>query len=236
MESTQGDSGQRWQYFFEDQLPRRGRLDPFISHLTLLNLAELFPEKSNVAQATNWRVSDFSGWIHMLYVGTNFKGRLWEGRGAHIEVSASRKASNRHRVAPPAANEWTCVHDDLKGNATDNFVISPLSIGGRPMYGCPDLIFLNASGTSALILEVKTTDATLPKDGWPDLRAQLWAYSKMDRFAGFLNVQLAAEIWDRTGTRLRHTYQWSPENERMRKGGEEMFAAFSNAVVGNSID
>lgn len=231
MASTPLHPNPRWQYFFEDE-PKKGWLDPWISHRAALRMAEMFPESPHVRQATNWRVSDFSGWVHMLYVGSTMKGRLWEGTEGHAQVSASRRlGSSKHRVDPPSNKGWTCVHDDLKGTSDQNYSISALTINERPFVGCPDLVFVDSSGTAALILEIKTTDAKLPYGGWPDLRAQLWAYSRIDEWANIPNVQLAAEIWDKSGTRLRRTYQWSREDDRIQKGGEEMFAAYVEAVA-----
>ncbi len=49
--------------------------------------------------------------------------------------------------------------------------------------GRPDLVFKHKKTGEVLIVEIKVTDAEIPDGGWPNLRAQLWAYSLADAFA-----------------------------------------------------
>jgi hypothetical protein len=49
------------------------------------------------------------------------------------------------------------------------------------MFGKPDLVFREKRSGRILIVEIKATEADIYADGWPNLRAQLWAYSKIDQ-------------------------------------------------------
>lgn len=61
------------------------------------------------------------------------------------------------------------------------------------------------------MVEIKISEAPIPDGGWPNLRAQLWAYSKIDKWAQSSDILLVGEIWGSTeGLRLRRAMRWQP--------------------------
>ena len=63
------------------------------------------------------------------------------------------------------------------------------------MRGDPDLVFQNENDGGIVIVERKTSHREIPSDGWPNLRAQLWAYGKIDEYAGTPGITLVGEVW-----------------------------------------
>lgn len=97
------------------------------------------------------------------------------------------------------------------------------------MYGAPDYVFINKKTETALIVEVKVSSAELPSDGWPNLRAQLWAYGYIDVIQQVKNIILIGEVWvriDGNTVRRRRTYRWSLDDPQFCKENEQLFALY----------
>ena len=75
--------------------------------------------------------------------------------------------------------------------------ISALQLNdGSCMYGKPDIVLYQKRTRKYLIVEIKSSAIRFPpSDGWPNLRAQLWAYSKADIFERASEVILGAEVY-----------------------------------------
>jgi len=84
---------------------------------------------------------------------------------------------------------------------------SSLKIGDKPMRCKPDVVLKHKNTGSILIIEHKTTYISidrLPEDGWPNVQAQLWCYSWIDKYLEAPDVQLFGWIWHDRGFKARN--------------------------------
>ncbi len=75
---------------------------------------------------------------------------------------------------------------------------SSLSVKGKPLLCVPDAVLENAKDGRILIIERKTTrtpEPKIPKNGWPNVEAQLWCYSWIDDFLDAEEVLLVGQLW-----------------------------------------
>ncbi len=87
--------------------------------------------------------------------------------------------------------------------------IPSLTIAGIPTWGRPDLVYREKGTTRMIIVEVKTSEADIPSDGWPNMRAQLWAYFKIHSWRDIDDILLVGEVWGfKNGLRLRQSIRW----------------------------
>jgi hypothetical protein len=86
--------------------------------------------------------------------------------------------------------------DQLDGKPTPR-KISLLKVNGESLLGVPDYVYHNAANGQIVIVEVKVSNPTAwPADGWPNLRAQLWAYGQIDAYLNLASdIALVGEVW-----------------------------------------
>ena len=93
--------------------------------------------------------------------------------------------------------------------------ISRISFKGKHLLAQPDIVFSHRTEPRVLIVERKLTSAYVPCLGWPNLRAQLWAYSQCDQFEG-RQVTCVGEVWtsEKLNNRLSYpeTISYLPED------------------------
>lgn len=194
--------------------PNQGR--PYgVAHRDVLRYAQ-----RHAPEAPGNDVSDFSDWIYKLQPEKRRYFRLWEGLRAEQAVSASRK-----RAWIPHNAQWQLLPCSLDSNGGQLYPTS-LEVNGFPLCGRPDIVFLEKGGRRLVIVEVKTTDSQIPSDGWPNLRAQLWAYAHIKRFRDIPDVLLVGEIWDRSGVYLRQTIRWRGDDEEFDRQNRELFDVY----------
>lgn len=141
-------------------------------------------------------VTDFRRWVHSLYGGRG--GTLAAMReGKFVERSIAKL------TRPLSHPDWELVYHDplIEGERPIPKPIPPLSIHGAPMWGAPDLVFRYRPTRELVIVERKASDKQIPVDGWPDLRAQLWAYAQIDDpvWREAPAIRLVGEVWVRGG-------------------------------------
>jgi len=204
----------RWNNLLNEQLASG---QPYrVDHQKLLRLAKNYPPR--VAGSA---VTDFTDWIFRLYVPERDYYSLV--RGQRIERDIAIK-----RIPVPAHSRWKLIYNGMLNNGSSVFSISDLTINGAPIRGKPDLVFREKKTKRILIVEIKVSERELPSNGWPNMRAQLWAYSKIDEWKDAPEVILVGEIWGfRYGLRLRKAIHFRSKDQTFEQENAELFARYS---------
>lgn len=173
------------------------------SHQDLMKLSSSFGNIRTISGSNGVRVTDFTKWVMSLYLGAPNQSSL--DRGKHIERSVARLAK------PSANSDWALIYKDPLECAPTPLKISALKFNGNPLWGAPDLVYRNNTTDELIIVERKATDKPIPVNGWPNLKAQLWAYSHIDDFKNAPLITLIGEIWGMVDGRLkrRAVLRWS---------------------------
>jgi hypothetical protein len=173
-------------------------------------------------------VSDFADWIFRLYVPEKDHGSLLRGQQLEREVAV-------RRIPAPSHSRWKLVFNGMVDNDSEALPITPLTINGIPLRGKPDLVFREKGTKRVLIVEIKTSEAAIPSNGWPNIRAQLWAYSKIDAWRDADDVLLVGEIWGfANGLRLRQAIHWRKSDQMFEGENSELFALYRSHCEANT--
>jgi hypothetical protein len=166
------------------------------------------------------RVTDFTKWLMSLYLGLPNPSSLAQGK--HIERSVAR-------LAKPSDNlEWELKYRDPLEARPSPLKMSSLTLNGEAFWGAPDLVYRNRISGELLIVERKASDKPIPANGWPNLRAQLWAYSHIDDFKDAPAITLIGEIWNMDGNQLtrRAVLSWSHDDKEFDAENLELFSLY----------
>jgi hypothetical protein len=203
-ENTYGDFGNEYRYAIRQ----------------LKILAETIGKIEALSRRKGVRVTDFTKWIMSLYLGSPNPSSL--ARGKHIERSVAR-------LAKPSDNpEWELIYRDPLECAPIPLKISSLTLNGEPFWGAPDIVYRNRTSGELLIVERKASDKSIPANGWPNLRAQLWAYSHIDDFKDAPAITLIGEIWGMVDGQLtrRAVLRWSQDDKEFDEENMELFSLY----------
>lgn len=180
-------------------------------------------------------VSAFSDWVLRLYVLKRSNAALMSGIEGERSVVAHRLRMQKAKQEIPRweYEGWKLVHDGVRGASAGGFLIPSLEVDGAPMIGIPDLVFRERKTGRVLIVEIKVSEAALPSDGWPNLRAQLWAYSRIEKWSTAPEILLAGEVWSPAyaGLLRRRTYQWRANDEELQAESKALFEAYGGQVL-----
>jgi hypothetical protein len=184
---------QRWHAYFETGMAKPGRGS--MSTFETTRAAELFGTIVYINPAPT-AVTHFSSWIHDLVY---FEGKSPKNDslrfGKTVEQKIRRAAKEKYKNLSAPSN-WELIHNGMDMTTEMvSYQISSLQVKGTSLRGCPDLVFRESGSGRILIVETKATKFNVPTDGWPDMRAQLWAYGQIDQFKSAPSITLAAEIW-----------------------------------------
>lgn len=174
-------------------------------------------------------VTSFTGWIFDLEYRSSISSKQAGKDGERLVQNHKRKYPKA--LLPGAAWEPLFV-DDLTGQQS-GLKISLLTVNEAPLYGKPDYVFFNADEKAAIIVEVKTShqiQCSAPADGWPNLRAQLWAYAHLDLVVERAEkIILIGEIWAPLSAnqvaRIK-TYRWELPDAQFSKENEALFSCY----------
>ncbi|APW48672.1 hypothetical protein RA876_19660 (plasmid) [Rhodoferax antarcticus] len=170
-----------------------------------------------------YTVSGFSNWIFSIYRQRKNPFALARGRIAEPRITEIRLKNL------PAHHGWELLHDGT-GGERHSLLASELALNGQILTGSPDLVFRERNTGTIVIVEIKASNAVLPSDAWPNLRGQLWAYSKLDKWRDSPKMLLVGEVWDETGTRCRAAYGWASTDRLLETQNSELFIAFRHQV------
>lgn len=183
-----------------------------ISHRGLVERAKL-----RAPASTDATVTGFTDWLFRLYMPQRDYEAL--KRGARFEREIARK-----RVQLPSHGNWNLVFDGMNGSNVSALRIAGLAINGAAIWGKPDLVFREKKTGRILIVEIKVSECDIPSDGWPNMRAQLWAYSQIDQWQDAPEILLASEVWSyKYGVRRRKTIRFSARDAVLHAQNRELF-------------
>lgn len=218
---TQWRSAKRWGRYLDDEWEEpHPKFLYRVSHEALVNLAKRSPP-----QQTGNTVTAFSGWIFSLYLPRRNPKSLADGR--RVERAIAR------RFAPIPTNDgWELVFQDPLNEEQEAKEISRLRIHGSSVWGVPDLVFREKATGQIVIVERKASNHEIPSDGWPNLRAQLWAYGQCDEWRNAPAITLVGEIWGFTPDRilLRGTLRWKASDDALCRQNIELFNLYGGTV------
>lgn len=214
----------RWDRFLQDS--GNHVYEPYwLTHSNLLKRAAL-KNRINLSNNGNHTVSDFTDWIYDLRDVTKDLQALSRGKAAESRIGEKKKLINELR----GNSDWRLLYRDPIVSKPEPLEISHLTVHGHSIYGAPDYVFKNDKTNTVLIVEVKVSNRSyLCSDGWPNLRAQLWAYGHIDCLINDSeNIVLVGEVWGELGGDyfLRQTLQWDFYDQKFYDQNMELFEAY----------
>lgn len=183
-------------------------------------------------------VSAFADWVFRLYRPPPSPAMLIAGKIGELAVVDRRvELSQLKREIPRWEHRgWRLIHDGVRGSFDEGISIPSLTVNGVPLRGIPDLVFRQRKSDRLLFVELKVSSAPdLPSDGWPNIRAQLWAYSHIRRWPTTAEILLAGEVWSDSSPPLwRKTWLWRSTDSLLHQQCSELFFAFGGTVKGST--
>jgi hypothetical protein len=190
----------------EDEVPvdpwQRLSSEPFhLSARQILARARRFIPRDPGASVT-----DFTSWIYSLHVPAVDERALYEGKESEQQILDLRRlAAKAPQFRSLPDPKWRLLHSGMGERADPvghvSFEIPSLRVGGRLLRGCPDLVFENQEDGHLVIIEVKFSLRVIPTNLWPNVWAQLWAYSQIPQFAIAPRITVVGEVWgDNSGS------------------------------------
>lgn len=126
------------------------------------------------------------------------------------------------------------------------FEASALKVNGQSLRCRPDVVLRHLHTGDVVIIERKVTMVPtnkIPAEGWPNLKAQLWAYSWIDRWRYAPNLYLIGQIWSarvgfRPGTppKLLEIYpRWKRSDQQMQAHCQRLFKLYGGEVIDKDV-
>jgi hypothetical protein len=222
---NQWTDAQRWQRLIEAN-PAGLESRPYrYSHSFLLSQAAAFPPGR-----PGPAVTDFSNWIYSLYHRNKDPTRLAIGR--RVERELLRRFLRSYIPLPCNRGwepiGWKLIYEGIRESNRVAKTISTLIVEGKPIRGAPDFVFQEEQSERILIVDLKASEWNIPSDGWPNLRAKLWAYGQIDEYLKAPEVLLAGEIWwfDDQGIFPRGVRRWHRGDEELHRQNLELFKLY----------
>lgn len=170
-------------------------------------------------------VTSFTKWIMSLYLDAPNPRQL--RRGKIVERSIAK-------LARPSQNpNWEIIYCDPLEKKPTPLKISSLAVNDSALWGAPDVVYKSKAQSQIIIVERKATDYPIPSDGWPNLRAQLWAYSKIDEFQQYRKITLIGEVWGSEGGKLRRrkVLRWNGDDTELNTQNSEFFKMYGGHIL-----
>jgi hypothetical protein len=225
----------------EEPIDPWGKFFPSNFHLTakqILDRARQMPPLDPVST-----VSGFTSWIYSLYSkdinyialkeGADAEDEILEARGDWVSYSEFRnfKFTSWHQLH---CGMGTKILEDRR----HNFLIPSLKVNGYSLRANPDLVFVHEDTGDIILIEVKFSMAQIPYNLWPNVWAQLWAYSKIPTFENAPQIIAIGEIWGENSGKwkipqlsssiyLRRSVRRNPRCHRFDKFFTNLFAIYS---------
>lgn len=160
--------------------------------------------QSKAPAAPQPTVSDFAGWVYSLYAPSQKPQALRYAREREPDIFDVRPDYwlDKFMVEAPSTI-WKLAYNGLHMDRGPKlpltyFDIPSLRVNGEALRGSPDLVYTNADLQAAFIVEIKFSRRPIPSNLWPNVWAQLWAYSKIPSFNSFPKLDVVAEVWGET--------------------------------------
>ena len=158
-----------------------------------------------------------------MYQGTADPKALRDGKAVERKVAAKLSSV-------PENPDWELIYADPLEGLPKPLRLSALQVNGKPMWGAPDLVFRRKYDGAVLIVERKASNRAIPCDGWPNLRAQLWAYAHIDDSVDASEIILVGEVWGFADNRivLRKVLRWNFKDHKFCGPNAELFEKYQN--------
>jgi len=147
-------------------------------------------------------VSLFSDWVHSLYARPGDEHLKKLGLVKERSIFKARKLLLESKfIAVIPKNDWSLIHNGLHICREENFAFSnkftipALVVNERPLTASPDLVFINNTNGEIIIVEIKYSNNFIPSNLWPNVWAQLWAYSHIPDFKDAPKIVVVGEVW-----------------------------------------
>ena len=178
-----------------DPWERRNRGDFHLSAHEIIYRAKRAAPKAPVPT-----VSAFAAWIYSLYHKDAVPESLQEGSDAEESIlEARRDWTSYSEFRHFQFSSWHQIHCGMgapnAGDRQQTFLVPDLRVNGEPLQAIPDLAFRHEDSGDVILIEVKFSMAFIPRNLWPNVWAQLWAYSKIPVFASAPSLNVIGEVW-----------------------------------------
>lgn len=175
-------------------------------------------------------VSSFADWVLGLYYHGRSRTALRMGIEGEAISERIRSLRRTHAARKPDRGWEIEFKDD--GEA-EPYVIHSLRLKGQPLRAKPDRVLHQVSTGVRRIVEIKTTTAPIPMQGWPNMKVQLWCYGLIDAWKNSPKVLLMGEILHlHYGHVTQHrTNPWDSKDPRIDAECEELFTLWGGKRV-----
>ncbi len=190
-------------------------------------------------------VSEFTDWVYSLYRRDIDLASQQKGKEAEIGIDLIRRITSKSDFRTLPGTRWRLLHCGIGEPQSESghpvFTIPALSIDRAPLRGCPDLVFRDDESDVVALLEIKFTLRLVPRNLWPNVWAQLWAYSKIPQFAASRAITAVGEVWgDNLGSwrrsnlasafYLRHCVRRDPRAPAYDRFFRELFQLYGGEI------
>jgi hypothetical protein len=173
-------------------------------------------------------VSSFSGWVFNLYMQSDARAML---RGKQHEFEIEREGRNKQ--PSPVSSEYELLDADPLDGSSPALRMSSLTLNGKPLFGIPDIVFRRKSTGEIVIVERKVTSAH-PRE-WPNLKVQLWCYSRIDKWKNTPIIRMIGSI-HHPRYELKHSTPvgpWLRGEQPFEDECRQLFEIFGGEVLGD---
>lgn len=169
---------------------------------------------------TGNRATDFSKWVLSLYWDISNRAGLTHGKEVERNVAKLATVSTH--------TDWELIYRDPLDEKPTPLIISSLTVNGKPLWGAPDVVYRKKTTGEVLIVERKATNRPIPSNGWPNLRAQLWAYAHIDDWRDAPRIVLVGEVWGFHHSRIgrRKVLRWVHGEKQFARENAELFELY----------
>lgn len=146
--------------------------------------------------------SAFSQWVYSLY-GHAYGDVADCERGKHAERDIwTRRSSvatcNDNKFLRSNNSPWRLIHNGLHLDTKEppHYIeLSQLSVNNQLLRAFPDLVYFNQDKSEIIIVEIKYSQLSIPRNLWPNVWAQLWCYSHIPTALSARKVTVIGEVW-----------------------------------------
>lgn len=155
----------------------------------------------------NNTASHFSNWVYLLKNSETPNQTMNLDKGRKMEIDIRKTLTKKFLKTQ---SESRIIYNGTESGDDEILLATELSVSGNPMKCKPDVV-IETPGKSLVIIEYKYTNHIigLPEYGWLNNRAQLWCYSKIDKFKNF-RIQLILQFWNYNISKIPSIYNNVP--------------------------
>lgn len=165
------------------------------------------------------------------------KDAMEAGKDGEALIESGRRNQLLLLDKPNYPRDWQLIFADPLDGSTKGFVASRLKVKGEPFRCLPDLVFRQERTGEIIVVERKVTSLPIehiPRDGWPNMKVQLWCYGWIDDWANAKLVTLVGDIWHkgRNSPRLSETCpRWRRDDPQFHKECLELFKCYGGEFI-----